>query len=148
MIELNPSVVAIWFLGGGAPRDWMACLSRLPDDRLKLTYRIRYYDSQDPGNDAFSGKDKKKWSGWVTKTPVLASEFEEHITNVRAAAVSLADAGFQPPGYKLYEVVNNGDFEAFVKKFLEMPFIHARTPTGDEAKDFQERLSKGGFHVE
>lgn len=49
----------IWFIGDGRS-DWMASLFK-NDGRWVLEYRFRYYDPNDPNNDAHSGKDKKSW---------------------------------------------------------------------------------------
>lgn len=147
MISLTPNVIAIWFLCGGYPRDWMACLSRREDGHGELTYRIRYYDKEDPGNDPHSGKDKKSWRTSITRDPITEASIADQIKDVREAAQAMADVGFQPPGYKLYEVVNNGDFEAFVAEFLKLPFVHARDASEEERTKIERAVKSGGFHV-
>lgn len=147
MIQLTDKVLAVWFLCGGAPRDWLACLEKRDDGHVLLTYRIRYYDKEDPGNDPHSGKDKKSWCQNLSREALPAEALEIHMAAIRKVAISMAEAGFQPPGYTLYEVRNNGDFKAFVEEFLKLPFVHKREASPAEAEELKKALAEGGPYV-
>lgn len=57
---IDEDTVGLWFMDLTETSDWMGHL-RMEGGRPVLTYRFRYYDPDDPGNDPFSGKDTKNW---------------------------------------------------------------------------------------
>lgn len=49
----------IWFVGNGKSMDWLGQLLK-ENGKWAFKYRFRYYDAEDPGNDPFSNKDRKR----------------------------------------------------------------------------------------
>ena len=55
-IEITKDTIGIWYVELNKS-NWMAELKRLPDGKIKLTYRFRYYED----DQAFDSADRKNW---------------------------------------------------------------------------------------
>lgn len=127
-IEINSNTVGIWFFSPDNQNgDLLVTLYRDPElQTLKILGRIRLYDESDPGNDAFSGKDKKEWFEATCKS----SNPQEETKKAREF-VELFKQGFGKG--TVYEVLmdEKGE-EDFKRRFWKMPFVHAKTVTKEE----------------
>jgi hypothetical protein len=115
VIEFDEKIVGVWFLATIPDhQDWLAAIRELePDAKYEMTYRFRYYtDGPDPFND-----DKKNWyKGTLSGTRNYV------ILSFRSVAETMKSLSPAP----LYEVMNNGDYEDFMRRFNQMPFVFAR----------------------
>lgn len=117
MILFDEKTVGIWFLSTITNRqDWLAGVREIePEVKYELSYRFRYY--ADDGKNPFEDSDKKNWySGQVSGTRAYV------IASMRAVGAGLearADG-------KLYEIINDGDFEVFHRRLIDAPFMYVR----------------------
>jgi hypothetical protein len=84
-----------------------------------------------------TSEDKRNWySGTCTGTRAYC------IASLRSAAKALADAA----GQQVYETINNGDYEDFLKRFQAQPFVFMRMETkrDDTPRDGAGRLPISG----
>jgi hypothetical protein len=109
-IEINDKTIGIWHVElGGA--NWMAALQREADEKIKLTYRFRYYVD----DEAFGSDDKKSWYEATTDIGEQAA-----IEAIRKMAEKLS-ATSRAPNPAIDEVLANGDPEDFIKRVLILP---------------------------
>lgn len=129
MITCDEKVVAIWFINTTETQDWMACLREVkPEEEYELIYRFRYYKD----DKAFDSEDEKSWyKGRITGTRAYV------LASTRAVAKIMEEfaAG------KLYELVNEGDYEAFVKKFMDAPFVYAKQVSKEEYEKHEKEAT-------
>jgi hypothetical protein len=115
LIEFNEKIVAVWYISlVPNKQDWMAALSEIkPDEKYKLVYRFRYYMD----GKIFDSDDKRNWyAGEATGTRAYC------LAALRNVAQELADTAEQ----KVYETLNNGDFEDFLRRFESQPYTFVR----------------------
>lgn len=89
-----------------------------PPEKFEVIYRFRWYDPDDPRNEAFSGKDRKSW--YVMPNLSLDKAFE-------VSEVLLE--GFRKIGVKtIYELIRGEDEtdDSFMNRFQEAPFVHMK----------------------
>lgn len=117
--DVTENTIAIWFLQLTDISDFIAHLKKT-DEGLVLQYRFRYYDEEDPGNDAFSGKDRKTW--YTAKWKGVEAK-ELVIETVRTMLGRMEEAS----GYKSDELLmQNGDLDAFFEEFKKRPYAHLK----------------------
>jgi hypothetical protein len=131
MITITEKTIGIWFLQCTKTQDWNAALEWDSEEAMKaevgdmkFTYRFRYYapidrHSDDP-NNVFSGKDKKNWYSGV----FTGKSKEAVIIQIREMANQLITK-LHAVG-ELYEILNEGDVDNFMKKFMQQPWAHGR----------------------
>jgi hypothetical protein len=114
----DEKTVGIWFVSGHG-HDWLCNVREImPNDEYRIIYRFRYYTDKKHSNP-FESKDKKNWFHATAKKKTRAYA----ISAARAMAQSIAEVeGVEKP----YELLNNGDYKDFVKKFLDAPFVFAK----------------------
>ena len=115
-IEFTEDTVGVWFVGM-VGKDWMCGVSRAGEGRFAFKYRIRYYEHP---TDPWDGKDRKSWyKGTATGT---RAGMIENIRQLAAGVRVLAGGG------ELHECVRGEQesMDAFMDRFLAMPFVHAR----------------------
>lgn len=134
MIKLDEKTVGIWYMQTTPTSDWLCSIREIePDAKYELDYRFRYYED----DKAFDSKDRKSWyKAEVTATRHFA------IVSIRTVANEMHKAGATG---EVYELINEGDFDAFSKKFLDAPFAYARAATKEEA---EEAMMKEKQHEE
>jgi hypothetical protein len=114
-IQLDDKVVGVWFLKTTEKQDWMACLREvIPDDKYELTYRFRYYED----DKAFESEDRKSW--YRAEVPGTRNYC---IFALRSTGGSLEAAS---ENGRLYEILNHGDYKAFIKELFDAPFVFVR----------------------
>ena len=122
MINLDESIVAVWYMQLDEVSDWLGSLSHMREPNKEgkkhdfvLTYRFRYYDG--PGIFEAS-KDEKSWdNGYFDGTK------EDVLEKVRRTIQLLSYIADAP---KMYEIVNDDDFDKFMEGFAQMPFVHMK----------------------
>jgi hypothetical protein len=126
MMKFDKKTVGVWFLVTTEKQDWLATLSEVePNAKYELTYRFRYYSPESV--DPWDGKDRKSWySGVVNGTREAA------ITGLREVGNALVLFG--AIGH-LDEVLNEGDFEDFIRRFRARPWVFSREEEPDDEKD-------------
>jgi hypothetical protein len=118
MIEFDEKIVGVWYLVTIPNKtDWMAAIREIkPDEKYELIYRFRYYNEEGdlgPFND-----DKKNWfKGLISGTKNYV------VFSLRAVAQNLSSACEHGP---VYEVLNDGDLEDFIRRFQNQPFVFVR----------------------
>ena len=120
MIDFKPEdyVVGMWFVPG-EEMDWMGCLwVTQGTDTVIGRYRFRYYDQEDPGNDAFSGKDTKRWYSMKGKVEDL-TELEK---SLHKAAALVADK----QGSDVYFVEVRANGEKAAELLAKQPWAHVK----------------------
>ncbi len=118
MMELDQKIVGVWFMRTAQSQDWVCAVREIePDRKYEIVCLFRYHAAEE-SSDPFDGKDTKSWykaTGSGTRAYVIAA--------VRMVAHIMFEAGaLEEP----YELLNEGDFEAFKKKFFDAPFVFAR----------------------
>lgn len=116
MITIHEKTVGIWFIGISDKQDWLAGLTEVePDSKYLLQYRFRYHND----DKIFDSKDKKNWyEGTVSGTRNYC------LLSLRNVAQELA---LRAGGQTVYEILNEGNMEDFMRRFQDMPFAFART---------------------
>jgi hypothetical protein len=114
MIELKEDIRAMWFVTLPPKADWLAAAQELEDGTILLTYRFRYYNSDEP----FDSKDTKNWyEGKITEP--LAEVVEK--TSRIAAELARAAHG------EKYELIRGtATLDQFVDQFTSLPFSHCK----------------------
>lgn len=129
-INFDDTLQAIYFLSG-RDQDWMAGINQQPDGTLTLSYRFRYYDPADPGNDAHSGKDRKSWTHMSSKP---GTPLQESLDAMQKIMSTIEDAGYVPKGGISCTLIRGSmTTEQFMEAFSELPFVHKQTGTLDDA---------------
>jgi hypothetical protein len=112
MMTIDKHTVGIWVITR-QDQDWLASI-REEDGKFKLIYRFRYYVD----NKIFEeSNDIKSWTSMN-----LTGIREEILFKIRTLFLTLAE---RMEG-NAYEVINDGDFETFYNKFMDLPPIHGR----------------------
>jgi hypothetical protein len=97
----------------------------IPNEKYLLTYRFRYYKD----DKVFDSEDTKNWyEGTVSGTRNYV------VQSFRQVANKLAAKAIEP----LYELMNDGDLGAFVKKIDDARFMFRRRVSQEE----WERMEK------
>lgn len=128
MIDFLPTdhVIGFWFVPGDE-KDWMACIW-IRGEELQGTYRFRYYDPEDPGNDAFSGQDRKSWHSLKAK-----KEQQEKLVE---SMHDLAKLVSEHHGEPVYWVPVNDTGEKAVEVLTAQPWCHVKKV--ESAKDLSD----------
>lgn len=130
MIEFTDNTIGVWFaVLPNNSGDWMAHLETLPDGKLQMKYRFRYYDKEDPDNDPFSGKDRKVWMKGVT------DKTEEEAIDAIHLMMKMMTAE------RKWEVLKGErTAQEFMEEFMKLPFAHAKQVTQEEyERDYGNR---------
>lgn len=132
MIEITEKTVGIWYIQLNYKTDFMAAITEIePDTEYNVTYRFRYYMDD---KLFFESNDKKNWYSWSgkkTKNQVIA--LVKDMINVQ---VLLGASG------KIYEILNDGNYNDFIERFTNAPFAHKRDTTDQELRDLGLDKSK------
>jgi hypothetical protein len=118
-IEFDEKIVAIWYVSTVPDKqDWMAALREVePDQKYLLKYRFRYYKD----DKVFDSDDKRNWyEGFCTGTKNYC------VLSIRAVAAQLAKTANNA---RVYETLNEGDYNDFMKRFEAQPFVFMRRET-------------------
>jgi hypothetical protein len=117
MPVVDKDLIGMWYVQIDSMSDWMGYLKKEPDGVVSVEYRFRYYDRDDPDNDAHSDKDTKSWGGAHSKMePAEAIEYMRFIANAMCVM-----------GGKMYEVLmHDGDTDRFMRELSEQPFAHVK----------------------
>lgn len=148
MIELPDSahVVAFWFVDGwdgDEPSDWMAIVYRISKDDPSATFQYRHRYHRTPDKTAFDladdspEHDEKNWY-----TSALPNKTDDECIAIvdKLVQSALIDQNFcrtrLPWKLKshVWKRVIKGDARAFYNQLVQMPFVHTRRATDDEAK--------------
>lgn len=121
-IDVTPEdyVVGVWFVGG--PRtDWLAVVVE-KEGTLYGAYRHRYYDPEDPENDAFSGKDLKHHYDLV---PI--PDCPEAREKIVAAMNLIQSVGGRVLGTRTQSArFEGGSMDEVIDWLKEQPFAHMK----------------------
>jgi hypothetical protein len=115
-IVFDEKTVGVWYLKPAPDMDWLASVREIePQAVYEFKYRFRYYKDE----HAFDSKDRRNWyegSIYGTRSFVIAG--------IRQAAKTLLQSG-----ESYYELLNDGDIDAFFRRFQDAPFVFARMET-------------------
>jgi hypothetical protein len=119
-IIYDDNLVGLWYIQTTEMQDFLAALMK-DGEGFRCEYRFRYYDPEDPGNDAHSGKDTKSWYVMDIKEP----DRREVLGKLR---LSWAAVARMAGGQTLYEVVRqHGETtDSMVARWVAMPFVHTK----------------------
>lgn len=130
-IEITERTIGTWFLVLTDISDYMAGMEWETDEDLKaqfgnikLTFRFRYYDIDNP--EPWAGKDKKNWYSTVLKETTKQDavlKFEKVLHGMEIMTGNKAD-----------EIINNGTPQEFIEKFTSMPWAHSKILSKEEAE--------------
>jgi hypothetical protein len=114
-MKLDENTRGIWYCQTIPEyQDFLLTLNRLGEEHYEITYRFRYYNSDDP----FDEKDEKSWyrGEGMGKEEEIISKINEMIRLVS----STADQGFTE--------LLRGDrpFDDFMEEFMKQDFVHAK----------------------
>lgn len=130
MIIVDENLIGLWFLPLDKTTDYLCALQRLEDGRFEINYRVRCYDPVDPGNDAHSGRDRKKW--WRARGTGTAAEF---LAKVRRIVKTLA----YYCGEEASEILMGaGGPEEFCATLARQPWAHLQREE-DWPEELEER---------
>ena len=119
MITLDENIIGIWWVGGDTG-DWLCAMRYQEEDgerfSVRMDYRFRYSTSDDP----FDEEDQKNWYAFRSEI--------ENKDKMMASIRDLAAICAQRPDYEpvVWEVLNEGDLDAFIEKWRSMPFVHTK----------------------
>lgn len=115
-------VIGIWFMAVDGVMDFMGVLWYPKDaEKGRGVYRFRHYDLDDPGNDAFSGKDRK--SVYQLSFP---REDEEQVIAAMDSISGLAQMVYDK--VDLYErAIIQDTGRAAGEWILKQPWCHVKT---------------------
>ena len=119
-MELSERTIGIWFVPIRSPAgDWMAALNRDSERSFTATFRFRWYDPDDPANDAFSGQDRKSWYQAKSKDITEA----EAVESIRMIADGMAiHAGCEPTELMMGE----GGVEELLERMAQQSWAHIK----------------------
>jgi hypothetical protein len=125
MIIFDEKIVGVWFLSVAPGVDWLAAVREVePELKYELTYRFRYHKD----DKSFDSKDEKHWyEGTVSGT-------RNYVTmTIRSLAKEMRDRSGHYDRYS-YELLNDGDLDAFMRKWQDAPFVFGRmeSPSGED----------------
>lgn len=124
MIEFNEKIIGIWYVSTiPDEQDWMGAVSEIaPEEKYKLVYRFRYYKD----DKIFESEDKRNWYRCE-----CSGSRAYCIASLRNVAKGLADAA---GGQQVYETINNGDYQDFLRRFQAQPFVFMRMESKPDGK--------------
>ena len=117
-MTLDENTRGIWYCQTiPEEQDFLMTLNRLEEGHYEITYRFRYYNSDDP----FDEKDRKSWYRAEART----KNEEEIISGIETLLESLAAATDNENGFT--ELLR-GDrpFDDFMEEFMKQDFVHAK----------------------
>jgi hypothetical protein len=123
VINLDESIRAIYFIGGQR-HDWLCAVNVNADGTTaSIVYRFRFYDPQQPDNDAWSDRDQKAWFR------AEAESVEQALAGAQRVYDGLLEGGFVAgPDVQAYVLRRNElTLADFWEAFKQAPFVHART---------------------
>ena len=116
-MQLNENTLGIWYcLTIPHKQDFLLTLNRVDEKSYDITYRFRYYNSDDP----FDENDEKRWASAKTE-----NQSEEQVI---ASVHSVLEALSSISGNDYTEILR-GDrsFEEFMEEFMQQDFVHMQT---------------------
>ena len=122
----NPEAkyIGVWYVYDlDPPADFLVTAWTLPEDNHQRVYmegRLRSYDPEDPGNDAWSGRDEKKWFSAKSKEFVGPEEGEKDVDKFVAGFV-------QRFGGTIDYVPVHGDAEMLITQMQTRDWCHVKT---------------------
>jgi hypothetical protein len=121
-MRLDEKTVGVWVLQTTPTQDYMAMLREIvPEEKYELEYRFRYYTDE----KIFDSDDKKSWwRGTVSGTR------NDVLLGVREVLKQMERFAVGPT----HELLNDGDLRAFAEKLGDLPGLHLRQLSGEEAK--------------
>lgn len=125
-MRVDEKTVAMWFARIEEDSDLVAGLREVVEnEKYELEYRFRYYKD----DKIFGSDDVKNWyKGTVAGTRNYA------LIGCRESFRLLTEAA----GHRLYEVLNEGDLEAMLKKMEQIPMVHMKLATKEEAAAYEK----------
>lgn len=126
MIVIDGKTIGLWFMSLTPIQDWLCSLRQGDDGKIEMVYRFRHYDADDPANDPFSGKDKKKWfKVTIPSTPEKAIEAARQlVAKLEEASGNTADEILMGPG----------GADEFMAMYASMPWAHMKTELVEDSK--------------
>lgn len=119
MIDFDETIRGIWFVQvEPGKQDYLAAVNELPNGKMQLKYRFRYYNSTRPWDD----QDVCNWY-CCTATCPLAEMIDkvQTVTNLLVLGCGAADRG------QVYELIRNGrPLDEFMREFERQPFVHRK----------------------
>jgi len=127
-IEITKDTIGIWFKKcNNGMADIMLSLYK-KDGKIHISYRIRHYDKADPGNDAFSNKDRKTWFHGVSEG---SQDVQEHIEKTRLFLKTLDLV--EQKSFPVEEcLMTDKGPEEFMERFKKLSFVHLKKVDKEE----------------
>jgi len=127
MIKFDEKIVGVWYLQTTETQDWLCAIREIePDQKYELTHRFRYYKD----DKAFDSKDKKNWyRGTITGTRHYVLEVMKPLVQDLKELGAVGEP---------YELINNGDYDDFLRRFQDAPFVYAKQVSKEEAEKMME----------
>lgn len=99
-----------------------------------LHYRFRHYDLDDPGNDPFSGKDRKTFYSGRTATPMTDEEAKVQMET----AISLMNV-VVPPKEQHFCPIYSSDPKKCMELLQKQPWAHMKQISKEEYEEKYEQ---------
>lgn len=128
-MDLSENTVGVWFIALTSEQDFLLTITDLCDGKFDITYRFRYYN----GPDAWDNADVKHWY------TMIAPDTREGVIGVVKAMVSALAAKAKTE--IVYEIINNGDFDNFMERFMAAPFVHTREASAEEIEAMNKKVN-------
>ena len=123
-IQFDETIRALYYVAG-REQDWMGAINQQADGSVELTYRFRYYDPEDPDNDSWSGKDRKKW--YEVKGKPGQPTLEKALETMQEIMDELQAKGYTPKGGPACKLIRGSmTVEQMFDEFSKLPFVHTK----------------------
>ena len=121
-MKLTKDTVGLWYFQVNETTDWLAHLFKIDDGAFKLETRFRYYDPDDPGNDAFSIKDRKSWYELTIREQDVAVVLKK----VRFVVMMMEkQSNHGEPAVEL--LMDEQGVDGLIDRLKAQPFAHTQT---------------------
>lgn len=126
MIQITERTVGMWFMRLNEASDYMAHLETLEGGGYKLTYRFRYYNSDEPWDD----KDRKEWYAVGMKPETTIEQALDVVRNL-VGVMSVVS------GFECDEVLKKDmNVDAYLEVLKARPWMHMQTRKIEDTPSF------------
>jgi hypothetical protein len=115
-MKLDESIRGIWFCSLSREQDLLLFLNYTDEEQYEITYRFRYYHSDDP----FDEEDKKSWYSLKNGSAKNEKEIIETIHDL------FSDLTLMGEDIRYTEMLRGDQsLDEFVDEFMKQDFVHA-----------------------
>ena len=119
-IKLDNDTIGVWFLRVAHDQDFTGALAPV-ESGLELTYRFRYYR----GDQSKQFEESEDVLNFY-KVTMPGHDRDQGIAKVREILNMLLEKRGHPELGPIYEVINDGDMDAFITEFMQQDWTRAK----------------------